>query len=145
MLMPSIFGERLFDDFMGGFPYLSSRKVLDMPTQSVMRTDVKDTGSNYELLIDLPGYKKEDVKAQLKDGYLTISAATETSNDEKDENGKYLRKERYTGSVSRSYYVGENLQEEDIHARFDNGILTLTFPKEAPKKIEEEKYISIEG
>ena len=145
MLMPSIFGENLFDDFMSGFPYLSTRKYFDMPAQSMMRTDVKDTGSDYELSIDLPGYKKEDVKAQLKDGYLTISAATEKNEDEKDENGKYLRKERYTGSVSRSYYVGENLQEEDIHARFDNGILTLPFPKEAPKKIEEEKYISIEG
>jgi len=113
--------------------------------QSLMKTDVREKDGKYILDIEMPGYKKEDVKAQLKDGYLTISAATETSNDEKDENGKYLRKERYTGSVSRSYYVGENLQEEDIHARFDNGILTLTFPKEAPKKIEEEKYISIEG
>ena len=110
-----------------------------------MRTDVKEVDGNYELAIDLPGYAKENVTAHLKDGYLTVSAKEEKNNDEKDENGKYLRRERYTGSVSRSFYVGENLTEEDIRARFENGILKITLPKEAPKKVEEKKYIAIEG
>jgi len=145
MLMPSIFGESLFDDFMGDFSLPSNRSFLTMPTQNVMKTDIRETDTDYVLDIDLPGYKKEDVKAQLKDGYLTVSAEHEENKDEKDENGKYLRKERYTGSVSRSFYVGEDLAENDIHAKFDGGILTLSFPKEQPKKVEENKYISIEG
>ena len=107
---------------------------------------MKETEGSYELDIDLPGYKKEDVKAELKDGYLTISAATNTSNDQKDENGKYIRRERYYGNCSRSFYVGENITQEDIKARFEDGILKIVVPKkEAKPAVEEKKYISIEG
>lgn len=146
MLMPSIFGESLFDDFMNDFTFPVSRRTQSqMPLQGVMKTDIRETENEYVLDIDLPGYKKEDVKAQLKDGYLNVSVSHEENNEEKDEKDKYLRKERYTGSVSRSFYVGENLSEEDIKAKFADGILTLSFPKETPKKVEENKYISIEG
>lgn len=146
MLMPSIFGESLFDDFMSDFSFpVSRRSRYQMPAQGVMKTDIRETETEYVLDIDLPGYKKEDVKAQLKDGYLNVSVSHEENKDEKDANGKYLRRERYTGSVSRSFYVGENLSEEDIKAKFADGILTLSFPKQAPKKVEENKYISIEG
>ena len=128
MLMPSIFGENLFDDFMDDF--MMNRGARSV--QNVMKTE-------------MPGYRKEDVKAQLKDGYLTISAETDNSSEEKNEEGKYIRRERYTGAVSRSFFVGKDLTEEDIRARFENGILHIALPKEAPKKIEENKYIAIEG
>jgi HSP20 family molecular chaperone IbpA len=111
-----------------------------------MKTDIKETDDGFELDIDLPGYKKEDVKAQLKDGYMTISAETSQNNDEKDDNGKYIRRERYYGTCSRSFYVGENITEEDIKAKFENGILRISVPKkEAQPAVEENKYISIEG
>ncbi|MCI7146900.1 MAG: Hsp20/alpha crystallin family protein [Candidatus Fimisoma sp.] len=141
MLMPSIFGENLFDDFMDDF--MMNRGARSV--QNVMKTDIKETDDSYELKIEMPGYRKEDVKAQLKDGYLTISAETDNSSEEKNEEGKYIRRERYTGAVSRSFFVGKDLTEEDIRARFENGILHIALPKEAPKKIEENKYIAIEG
>ena len=143
MLVPSIFGESLLDDFMDGFGFTNnvSRK---QNTVSVMKTDIKETANGYELDIDLPGFKKEDVKAQLKDGYLTINATNTTSNDEKNSEGKYTRRERYTGSVSRSFYVGENVTQEDIHAKFENGILQLSIPKKEAKAIAQNNYIAIE-
>ena len=141
MLMPSIFGENLFDDFMDDF--MMNRGARSV--QNVMKTDIKETDDSYELKIEMPGYRKEDVKAQLKDGYLTISAETDNSSEEKNEEGNYIRRERYTGAVSRSFFVGKDLTEEDIRARFENGILHIALPKEAPKKIEENKYIAIEG
>ena len=141
MLMPSIFGENLLDDFFGepfgGYDYSES---------GLMTTDVKDTDKGYEVTMNMPGVKKEDVKAELKDGYLTVSAETNTKKDEKAEDGKYIRRERYSGSCSRSFYVGENLDQEDIKAKFENGILKLFVPKkEAKPEIEESKYIAIEG
>ena len=147
MLMPSIFGESLFDDFFDDFARPARTVVRhSAPTTNVMRTDVKENENGYELHIELPGYKKEDVKAQLKDGYMTISAETKQDNDQKDENGKYIRRERYYGTCSRSFYVGEDITEEDIKAKFENGVLMVTVPKKdkAPK-VEENKYIAIEG
>ena len=141
MLLPSIFGDNLFDNFMDDmFPVIDRKPVKTMPT--IMRTDIKETEDHYELAVELPGFKKEDVKIHLKDGYLNISASTESNDEEKD--GKYLRRERYTGSMTRSFYVGKDLTEEDVKAKFGNGVLTLSLPKEAPKKIEEPKYICIE-
>lgn len=112
----------------------------------MMRTDVKDTENGYEVTIDMPGVKKEDIKAELKDGNLTISAVSGYSNDEKDENGTYIRRERYSGSCSRSFYVGEAVKDDNIKAKFENGTLKLMIPKRQPT-IEEEKkkYIQIEG
>ena len=146
MLMPSIFGENLMDDFMNDFTMPSlGRSFFEMPMQNIMKTDIKETEKDCVLDIDLPGYKKEDIKISLKNGYLTVTASQKKNEDQKNEEGQYLRRERYTGSASRSFYVGKNLTEENIHAKFDNGILTLTFPKEEEKKVDEGKYIAIEG
>ncbi|MDD6812191.1 MAG: Hsp20/alpha crystallin family protein [Lachnospiraceae bacterium] len=147
MLMPSIFGESLFDDFFDDFAR-PARSVArySTPTMNVMRTDVKEDENGYELHIELPGYQKEDVKAQLKDGYLTINAESNQNKDQKDENGKFIRRERYYGTCSRSFYVGEDITEEDIKAKFENGILKVTVPKkEKAPAVEENKYIAIDG
>ena len=111
-----------------------------------MKTDVKEKDGNYEVAIDLPGFKKDEITAELKDGYLTISAAKGLDKDEKDKEGKYIRRERYAGACQRSYYVGEDITEEDIKAEFKHGILKLFVPKKEVKPaVEEKKYISIEG
>lgn len=137
------YGFDLFDDFFNDSFFTAPTQ---RPENFLMRTDIKDDGTNYQLDIELPGYKKEDIKAELKDGYLSISASHEKNTDEKDQNGKVLRQERYIGSCKRSFYVGENLKQEDIHAAFENGILKLSFPKEAPKAVEEApRYIQITG
>ncbi len=143
MLLPSIFGDNLFDEFMDDmFPANTRKTYRQLP--SIMRTDIRETGDSYVLDVELPGFKKEDVKLQLKDGYLNITASTQSTDEEKDDQGKFLRRERYTGAMERSFYVGEDLTEEDVKARFEKGVLTLTLPKEQPKKIEEPKFIAIE-
>ena len=144
MLIPSIFGENLFDDWMRLPAARETGKGYG--TTELMKTDIRDVDGNYELSMELPGFQKENVKIQLKDGYLTVQAFRTEKKDEKDDNGKYIHKERYTGQCSRSFYVGKELEHEDIHAKYDNGVLTVTFPKEAKKKVpEEKKFISIEG
>ena len=147
MLMPSIFGESLFDEFFDDFarPVKNVAKV-STPSTSIMRTDVKENENGYELEIEMPGCKKEDVQAQLKDGYLTISASTRRNEDQKDNSGKYIRRERYYGNCSRSFYVGDNLEQQDIKAKFEDGILKIAVPKkEAKPEVEESKFITIEG
>lgn len=153
MMMPSIFGEDLFDEFMDGFPFYDDsdmkkleKKLYGHHAKNLMKTDIKEDDTSYELEMDLPGFKKEEVKVSLKDGYLTIAAAKGLNQDEKEkETGKYIRKERYAGACERSFYVGENLTEEDIKAKFKHGILTLTIPKKEAKAVEENNYIAIEG
>ena len=143
MLMPSIFGEDLFDDWMR-LP-VERETNRGYRTTELMKTDIKDVDGNYELSMDLPGFHKEDVKIQLKDGYLNIQATREEKKDEKDGKGKYVRRERYTGTCNRSFYIGKSIKHEDIHAKYDNGILHLTFPKEETKKeVEEKKFIAID-
>ena len=138
MLMPSIFGENLLDDF---FDYPFGRSS----TFDMMNTDIKDTDAGYEITMNMPGVKKEDVKAELKDGYLTIRATANTSKDKKGSDGRYIRRERYAGACERSFYVGENLTEADIKGEFKHGILKLFVPKkEAKPAVEEKKYITIE-
>lgn len=145
MLMPSIFGENLFDEFFEDFARPAKRPVK-YQVPSVMRTDVKESNTGYELHIDLPGYKKEDVKAELKDGNLTITATSNVENDKKDENGRFIRRERFYGNCSRSFYVGEHVEQTDIKAKFEDGILKIFVPKkEAKPVVEEKKYITIEG
>ena len=152
MLLPSanvmnnIFGESLFDDFFEDFARPMRTASRFHTANGIMRTDIKESDAGYELDIDLPGCKKENVKAELKNGYLTINAETSQNNDQKDENGKYIRRERYYGTCSRSFYVGEEVQQEDIKARFEDGILKVTVPKKETKPvIEESRYIPIEG
>ncbi len=149
MMMPSVFGESLFDDLMD-FPFernfLTHRNpVFGKRAENVMKTDIKETDTAYEMDIDLPGFKKEDVSAKLENGYLTISAAKNVSKDEKNDEGVYIRRERYAGQCARTFYVGEDVQQEDIKAKFEDGILKVTVPKVEPKKVEEKKYIAIEG
>ncbi len=144
MLMPSIFGENLFDSFFDDFARPARR--VSTPATSVMRTDIKENETGYELSIDLPGYQKDNIQAQLKDGYLTISAETKKNQEEKNEDGKYIRRERYYGTCSRSFYVGEEVTEDDIKAKFEDGILKVNVPKKDPQpKVDERRYIAIEG
>ena len=145
MLMPSIFGENLFDDWMDfSFPDID-KKLYGKHAKNVMKTDIKEKDEGYELVVDLLGFKKDEIEVQLENGYLTISAAKGLDKDETDKNGKYLRQERYAGSMSRSFYVGEGITEEDIHGKFENGILKLDIPKAEAKRVEQKKHIAIEG
>ena len=146
MLMPSIFGENLFnDDWMDfGFPEVD-KALYGKHANNVMKTDVKETDTGYEVDIDLPGFKKDEINAQLDNGYLTISSAKGLDKDEKDKKGKYIRKERYAGAMSRSFYVGEGVTQEDIKAKYEDGILRLSVPKKEAKAVENKKYIAIEG
>ena len=154
MLMPSIFGENLFDDFFdGGFPFYddkalrnTEKKLYGRKADHVMKTDIKEMDNGYELMVDLPGVKKEEVKVALEDGYLTISAEKGLDKDEKEKDtGRYIRRERYAGACTRSFYVGEGLTNEDIKGEFKHGILTLFVPKKEVKPVTENKYIAIEG
>ena len=147
MLMPSIFGEDLFDDFMG---YPTGRQVAANAypqVKDMMKTDIRDVDGNYELEIDLPGFKKDQVKVSLDNGYLTIEACKGLSQDEQEkETGHYIRRERYAGSCTRSFYVGDEVEQGDVQAEFKHGILKLFVPKKEQKPaVEEKKYISIEG
>ena len=145
MMMPSIFGEDLLNDWMDfSFPDID-KKLYGKRANQIMKTDVKETDTGYEVDIDLPGFKKEDVKAELHDGYLNISAKKSNDNDEKDNDGNIIRRERYSGSCSRSFYVGDDIKQEDIKASYNNGELIITLPKEAPKQVEtKSNFIPIE-
>ena len=154
MLLPSIFGENLFDDFFDDVPFFDNRaenqiekKLYGRHAHNVMKTDIKETDDNYELIVDLPGFKKDEIKVSLEDGYLTIEAAKGLDEDEQEKKpGKYIRKESYAGACQRSFYVGDNLTQEDIKGEFKHGILTLNVPKkEAKPAVETNKYIAIEG
>lgn len=148
MFVPSVFrdsfADSLFDEFFGDGFFAPARTARGTTRQ--MSTDVRETEDAYLIEMELPGFAKEDVKADLKNGYLTIAATHSENKDQKDDNGKYLRKERYSGSMSRSFYVGEAVTQEDIKAKFADGILTVKVPKmEKKPEIEQKKYISIEG
>lgn len=141
--MPSIFRENLLDDFFGS-PFRT--RSYETSVNEMMKTDVKENGQGYEMIMNLPGIKKEDVKAELKDGYLTIQASSNSEKNEKDSEGRYIRRERYSGSCSRSFYIGEAVRQEDIKARFEDGTLKLLIPKKEERPAAEEKrYIAIEG
>jgi HSP20 family molecular chaperone IbpA len=132
----------VWDDFFND-PFFSNPLSSEMST--FMHTDILEEDNHYALHIELPGFQKEDIKAELKDGYLTISAQRNDNHDEKDKKGNYLRRERFTGSCRRSFYVGDQIRQEDINANFKDGVLCLNVPKEAPKAVEEKaKYIAIE-
>ena len=145
MLMPSIFGENLFDDWMDfSFPDID-KALYGKHAKNEMKTDVRETEDGYELDIDLPGFKKDEVTAQLDNGYLTIQASKGLDKEQKDKKGKYIRKERYAGSMSRSFYVGDAITEEDVHAKYEDGILKLSVPKKEAKAVEQTKHIAIEA
>ena len=149
MYMPSIFGESLFDNM---FPFdekfFTEKKdpLYGKNVSRLMKTDVRETEKTYELDIDLPGFKKDEIQIELKDGYLTVSAAKGLDKDGEDKKGHYIRQERYSGAMSRTFYVGEDVKQEDIKAKFENGILSLSVPKPVEqKKVETSKHIAIEG
>lgn len=134
--MLSTYRNNIFDDLFNA-PFFTRNEA------NMMKTDIKEHDGGYELTVDLPGVKKEDIKAELNDGYLTISAENNTNKDEKDENGKYICRERYSGSYSRSFYVGDAITEEDIKAKFENGTLKLDIPKKEALPEKQNKYIAI--
>ena len=146
-MMPSIFGETLFDDFFdddfGMFPERGHDPLYGKHAKNLMKTDVRETEDSYELDIDLPGFKKDEITLDLKDGYLTISAAKGLDKDMEDKKGKYIRQERYAGACSRSFFVGETVEPEEVSAKFEDGILRVSLPKKAEKKLPEKKTIAI--
>ena len=154
MLLPSIFGENLFDDFFNDFPWIDDRdiekaekKLYGHRAKRMMKTDIKEHDDRYELIVDLPGFTKDEVQIELNDVYLTISAQKGLDKNETEKDtGRYIRKERYAGACARSFYVGDNLTQEDIKASFKHGVLKVSVPKkEAKPAVEEKKYITIEG
>ena len=147
MLMPSIFNDNVFDDFFD-FPFYDDRaekKLYGHHAANLMKTDIQEHDDGYTMEMDLPGFKKDEVKVELNNGYLTVSAAKGLDEDDKDkETGKYIRRERYTGSCQRSFYVGDDITQNDIKAKFEDGVLKLEIPKkEAKPEVKEAKYISI--
>lgn len=152
MMFPSVFGENLFDDWMDDFGFRDNffsgkNPLYGKHAKNIMKTDVRETDKGYELDVDLPGFKKDEVHAALENGYLTISAEKGLDKDEKEkETGRYIRRERYSGACSRSFYVGKEVHQDDIKAEFKHGILTLFVPKKEAKPAVEQKHsISIEG
>lgn len=149
MMMPAIFKESLFDEMMN-FPWeeeFFGRKnpLYGKHAKNLMKTDVREKEDGFEVDIDLPGFKKEEITAELDNGYLTVSAAKSLDKDETDKNGNYIRRERYFGNTSRTFYVGEGVREEDIKARFEDGLLKLSIPKKEAAVLESQKRIAIEG
>ena len=148
MMMPSIFGENLFDDFVDSFDnefFGKKNPLYGKHGKNMMKTDIRETDNNYAVDVDLPGFKKDEITVTLQQGYLTISAQKGIDKDEKDQDGRYIRKERYMGSMSRSFYVGEDFKTEDVKAKYEDGILKLTVLKKDQKVIENPNHITIEG
>ena len=149
MLLPSIFGESLFDDMFDFDDFDKEfnrmmRPLYGKHAQNMMKTDVRETDNSYELDIDLPGFKKDEINVQLDNGYLSISAAKGLDKDEEKKNSKYIRRERYAGAMSRTFYVGDNLTQQDIKAKFENGILKISVPKKDVQQVAQNNHIAIE-
>lgn len=149
MLMPRIFDDDFFDDWMR-WPTLrglddTERKLYGKHAPHVMKTDIREHDDRYEVEIDLPGFKKDEIELSLEKGYLTISASKGLDESKTDKEGRMIRQERYAGAMQRSFYVGTGLTEEDIKARFEDGVLSLNVPKKAAPKLPEKKTICIEG
>ena len=149
-MLPSIFGENLFDDSLSDFfdfgrfmPQVSS-ELYGKHARNLMKTDVRELDGSYELDVDLPGFKKDEVTVNLQDGYLTISAAKGLDKDEEKKNSKYIRRERYAGAMSRTFYVGDNLTQQDIKAKFEDGILKISVPKKDVQQVSQNNHIAIE-
>ena len=149
--LPSLFGENLMDvfdgfdrDFFHGF-WRPEHMLYGKNAQNLMKTDVKETEDGYEVAVDLPGFKKDEIALDLQNGNLTITARKGVEKKEEDKEGKMLRQERYAGTLSRSFYVGDAVTEEDIKARYEDGVLHLTVPKKDARKVPEKKTILIEG
>ncbi|MBO4884085.1 MAG: Hsp20/alpha crystallin family protein [Clostridia bacterium] len=148
MLMPSIFGENLFDEFFGDWDRQMrnmDRRLYGKNAAREMKTDVHEHEDHFEVDIDLPGFKKDEITLELQNGYLTVTAAKGVDKDETTEKGKLIRQERYAGTLQRSFFVGESLTEADITAKLEHGVLSLSIPKAEARKLPEKKTIMIEG
>ncbi len=151
MLLPGIFRENLFDDLMEPFDEMeremerADKRLYGRNARREMKTDVHETENGYEIDMDLPGFKKDQIQLELQDGCLTITAAKGLDREEKDKAGRLVRHERYAGAMQRSFYVGENVTEEDVKARFEDGVLHLELPRDEAAKLPEKKTIMIEG
>ena len=148
-MLPSILRDNLFDDMFDFDDFDKEfnrmmRPLYGKHAQNMMKTDVRETDNSYELDIDLPGFKKDEIKVELDNGYLSISAAKGLDKDEEKKDGKYIRRERYAGSMNRTFYVGSQLTQQDIQAKFEDGILKISVPKKDVQQIEQNKYIAIE-
>ena len=148
-MLPSIFSDNLFDDFFnrefGMFPAMTGlNSAYGKYANNLMKTDVRETENSYELDIDLPGFKKEEINLELKDGYLSVTATKNADQGDQEKKGKYIRQERYVGTCSRSFYVGEDVEPKDISARFEDGILKVSLPKQEQKQLPESAVIAIE-
>ena len=140
MLMTNFFDNSLLDNF---FSVPSDSYRTKSNTTGLMQTDIKESDTEYEIIMNLPGFKKENVKGELKDGYLVVTATN--AEDDTDKNVKYLCRERYSGGCSRSFYVGEKITQQDIKARFENGVLTFIVPRiDKTARAKETKFISID-
>ena len=148
LYVPSLFSENLMDDWMDDFEsefFGRKNPLYGKHARNMMKTDVKETENGYEVAVDLPGFKKDEISLELKDGYLTITASKGLDKDEEDKKGRMIRQERYAGAMSRSFYVGDGITEEDVKAKFENGVLMLDIPKKEEKPQEpERKLITIE-
>ena len=147
-MLPSIFGENLFDEFFNddfmNFPVWGGRNPLyGKHAKNLMKTDVRETDGSYELDVDLPGFKKDEISVDLKDGYLTIQAAKGLDKDEQDKKGRYIRQERYAGACSRSFYVGEGVEPDQVSAKYEDGILKISLPKQVKKELPKKSAIAI--
>ncbi len=143
-MLPSVFRSNLFDDIFDDAFSKISHPLYGKHGKNLMKTDVRELDNSYELEIDLPGFKKEEVQAHLENGYLTISAAKGLDKDEKDKEGQYIRRERYVGQCSRSFFVGDEVQEKDIQAKYEDGLLKISIPKKDAKKLPEKSTITIQ-
>ena len=147
MLVPSIFNDNFVDDMfdeMFAMPFETSRKM--MKQSPMMNTDIQEYDNEYQMNLELPGFQKEDIQAELRNGYLVISATHAETNDEKDKTGRFIRKERYSGQCQRSFYVGKQVTQDEIKASFENGVLKLIIPKKPEEQpVDQKKYIAIEG
>ena len=150
MMMPSIFGENLFDDDWMDFPFAhdfwgGKNPLYGKRAKNMMKTDIREHDDGYEIDIDLPGFKKDEINVELDDGYLTISAEKSLDKDEEKKHGRYIRRERYAGALQRSFYVGDALTQEDIKAKYEHGILKLSVPKKEAQAVESSSHIAIGG
>ena len=144
-MVPSIFGENMLDDFFDGGFFGAHNPLYGKNAKYLMKTDIREMDDSYELAVDLPGFKKDEIHLELNHGYLTISAEKSLEKDKENKQGKMLRQERYSGVMQRSFYVGEHLTEEDVKASYESGVLHIKFPKKDALKAPEKKTILIEG
>ena len=145
-MLPVVYGENMFDDLFDNGFFGSHNPLFGKNARNLMKPDIRETddAKAYRLAVELPGFKKDEVNVELKNGYLTIQASKGLDKDESDKKGKYIRQERYAGACSRSFYVGEDVEAGEVAAKFENGILQLSIPKKEHKQLPQNSTIQIQ-